>query len=221
MSNLFHYDSPLIKKLTLLANLAGLNILWLICCIPVFTIGAATTAMHTVLFRYLENKDDNVIHPFFKAFSENFKQATGLWMICLPVIVLLVIDALFLYGNHSGMLGLLWIPFAIVTLVLSIVMTYTFPLLARYDSPIKQIIHNSLILFLMDLWKSLFVIILNFIPLAVLIFLPNFCLRTAFFWLCFGGSLFSYWNDRILLQIFNKRQYKADAEENTTQNSVC
>lgn len=205
MSGLFHFDSPLLKKLALIGNLAFLNIIWLICCIPVFTIGAATVAMHTVMHQYIEETDDDVIRPFFKAFRQNFKQGTLVWLIFLPILVLLVIDALFLYGNSSDSLGFLWLPFGVISAVTAIILTYIFPLLARYNTPIKPALKNSVVLFLMDFWKSLLALVLNLLPWVLMLFFPYFCAKIGILWLCFCGSIPAFFVDVILLPIFKKR----------------
>ena len=41
----FNLDSPVMRFLTKVADLIILNILFLICCIPIVTIGAASTAL--------------------------------------------------------------------------------------------------------------------------------------------------------------------------------
>ena len=76
MKGTFRFDSPVMQKLALLTNLMLLNLLWLICSLPVLTAGAATTAMDAVIFQYLDGGDDSVIKPFFKAFAANFRQST-------------------------------------------------------------------------------------------------------------------------------------------------
>ena len=211
MSGLFHFDSPLLKKLALIGNLAALNIIWLLCCIPIFTIGAATVAMHTVLLQYIEDTDDAVFRPFLKAFRENFKQATGIWLVFIPLLALLVFDAMYLYASTS--LGFLWVPFALISLIAVIILTYIFPLLARYKTATKPALRNCLLLFLMDLGKSLLVVILNLIPWALMLFFPYFCARIGILWLCFCGSVFAFLGDCILLKIFKKRETKEEKED--------
>ena len=65
MGNIFRWDSPLMKFMMLITNLVCLNVLWLVCCLPVVTAGAATTAMHYVVFQYITKQDDAVLKPFF------------------------------------------------------------------------------------------------------------------------------------------------------------
>ena len=69
MNTLFSIDSPLGQKLTLMSNLVLLNLLWILCSLPVITMGAATSAMYHVIFLYITNQDDAAIKPFFKALA--------------------------------------------------------------------------------------------------------------------------------------------------------
>ena len=77
MAGIFHPDSKLMRLMTGITNLVCLNLLWIICCIPIITAGAATTAMYSVLFAYITGQDDAVLKPFFRAFRNNFRQATS------------------------------------------------------------------------------------------------------------------------------------------------
>ena len=73
------------KILTLAANLVCLNILWLLCSLPIVTAGASTAAMYYVVFQYINDQDDAVLKPFLKAFKENFRTATPVWMLNLLI----------------------------------------------------------------------------------------------------------------------------------------
>ena len=79
MRDLCNTDKPLFAVLTKLTYSAYLNILWLVCSLPIVTIGASTTALFYVTLKMAEDRDDGLTRMFFKAFRENFKPATKLW----------------------------------------------------------------------------------------------------------------------------------------------
>ena len=83
--NIFRYDSPLMQFLSRAADLIWVNLLVLICSIPVFTAGAALSAMENIIYKILHNEDVRVTREFFQAFAKNFKQATGIWLIILVI----------------------------------------------------------------------------------------------------------------------------------------
>ena len=87
MRDLCNTDKPLFAVLTKLTYSAYLNILWLVCSLPIVTIGASTTALFYVTLKMAEDRDDGLTRMFFKAFRENFKPATKLWLILLAVAV--------------------------------------------------------------------------------------------------------------------------------------
>ena len=58
-------DSKFYKWGTLLADLIILTVLWLICSLPIITMGAATTALYYVTTRQLSNREGYVSRDFF------------------------------------------------------------------------------------------------------------------------------------------------------------
>ena len=77
---------------TKLAELMWLNVLVFVCSLPIFTIGAATSAMHHVLIQIFRDEEDKITSTFFAAFKKNFKQATLVWLIYLAFYGLLLLD---------------------------------------------------------------------------------------------------------------------------------
>jgi uncharacterized membrane protein YesL len=210
MNKLFRYDSPFMQKMAKIGNLAMLNILYLVCCLPIFTIGAATAAMHAVVYQYILNEDDEVLRPFFKAFRLNFKQATALWLPTAVLIVLLALDAYFLYTSASGWEKLLWIPFAVVFILFSMLMTYAFPMIARYETDLRSIIKNSFLLFIMDFIKSVGMLVLDLVPWVMWFLFPDVYFQSLLLMILYGATAIAYWNDRVMLKIFERRQAKPE-----------
>ena len=66
--------------------------LWFMCCIPVFTIGAATTALYYTVNKSIKNDRGYASSEFFSAFKSNFKQSTVIWLIFLAIYALLGFD---------------------------------------------------------------------------------------------------------------------------------
>lgn len=146
-----------------------LNILWVVCSIPVFTIGASTCAAYYVTLKLL--CDDEVTlnitaKLFFKAFKDNFKQGTIMWLITLPCIVgcFFMWRAILLNGDVNIILK---IGAAILTLIAIIINLYTYPLLARYDNTIKKSIMNSIVISMLYIVLTIIIIVVVAVELAV------------------------------------------------------
>ena len=202
--NLFHIDSPLIQKLAKLANLIFLNLLWLVFCIPVITAGAATTAMYQLVFEYINGTEDSVFLPFLRAFSRNFKRSTLIWVAILFIGAILAYDFLFLSVSGLSSLHPLWIVFYLVCIFLLIVLTYIFPLEARFHNSILNQFRNCYTLFVLNFLPSIALLLLAALPWLLILLSPSLFLKTSIFWIMVGFALCAYLSGIILLHIFRK-----------------
>ena len=201
MGNIFRFDSPLMKFMTLITNLMCLNVLWLLCSLPLVTAGAATTAMQYVIFQYISKKDDSVLKPFFRAFKENFRTATPLWIPNLLIGAALAAEVFYL---SSGAQMWLKVLFGIVAFIYLGATSYLYPLLARYDAPPKNAIINSFALSIRHLGSTVCLVILNAAPVAVMLFAPEVFMKLSMLWLLGGFALIAYLDARILMPVFKK-----------------
>lgn len=209
---IFNFDSPFMLRAYRVAALILLNILWLVCCLPLVTIGPATVAMNHVIFLYHTHASDELFRPFFRAFRRDFFQSILLGIPVTVVSGLLFFNGLYIYGNYPDQFHPLWIPFALMLLITGAVITYGFPMLARYSLTLRQVVNNSLIFFVRNLPGSLAAMSMHLLPVLVWLFLPNQLANFGFFWVLIGGSLVAYINDRKLLAIFEKQQADSQAE---------
>ena len=146
----FSYESPFSQTLLKLAYSCYLNLLWLICSIPVFTVGASTVALYSVTLKIVRDRDGNLTRQFFKAFRENFRQATILWLILLGVGLFLAGDGYILYHlfrSSQGAASVLWtLVSALViaaSLAYAVVLLYVFPLIASVVNSNWAMLKNS------------------------------------------------------------------------------
>ena len=57
MMKLFSMDGKLLENFNKITDLITLNLLWLICCLPVITAGASTSALYQVTLQIAENRE--------------------------------------------------------------------------------------------------------------------------------------------------------------------
>ena len=112
MGRIFGLESPFMNFLNRVADLIWLNILTMICCIPVVTIGASLTAMNYVLLKMAKNEEGYITKAFFKSFKQNFKQATLILLIQLVIYGILVGD-LFIF-RYASMDFPGWLQIAVI-----------------------------------------------------------------------------------------------------------
>ena len=134
------WDKPWFSLLTKLTYSAYLNILWLIGSLPIFTIGASTTALFYCTLKMAEDRDEGLTRMFFRAFRSNFKPATKLWLILLALGCFLGVDGFVLsrLWNTSAFWTILTALVIGAAVLYAIVLLYAFPLLARFENTTKQ-----------------------------------------------------------------------------------
>ena len=209
MGNIFKLDSPFMKFLTLITNLVCLNVLWLLCCLPVVTAGAATVAMYYVIFLYITKQDDTVAKPFFKAFKENFRVVTPIWILNLLIGLALAAEVFYLSQGAENWLILV---FAILVFIYIGATSYLYPLIARYDAPVRRAVVNSFALSAKHLFSTVLVVALNAFAPALLIYDINAFLKIGILWTLGGFALIAYLNGRIFLSVFKKYEPANDCQ---------
>ena len=170
MGKLFNIDSPVMRFLGKVADLMILNLVTLLCCIPVVTIGASLTAMHYVLLKMVRNEESYIVRSFFKSFKANFKQATVIWLIILFCIVIFVADLMIINNSGLEFPEVLKILLFALFMVAYMVMCYVFPVLARFDNTVPKTIKNALFMAILSFPKTVLMMAAYLLPIAVVYF---------------------------------------------------
>jgi len=202
--NLFHPDNPVIRFLARLFDLILLNLLFIFSCIPIVTIGAALSAIYYVLFKIIDKKDPYIFKGYIKAFKENFKPATLLWIFIVFAGTGINFALSAIYSIADKKFEFLQIPVWILVFIIASVIVYAFPLLSRYQSGIKQLLKNTLVLSITNIPATVICIVF---PLALLYLASAASLNAAvicclIFTIGCSGTL--YLISYVLFQIFKK-----------------
>lgn len=197
---MFKLDSPLMNFLSKIADIMILNLLIIICSIPVFTVGAAVSAAYYMAFKMVKNEETYIVRGFFKAFKENFKQATVMWLLVLVVIAVLSVDYTIIV--YSGIEFSRWIRIAMVTVTMILLMgvVFMFPLQARFINPVKYTIKNSFLMALSHLPTTVLLIAVYAVPVVVFYFVPQSL--PVLILLAFG--MIVYLKSYLLLRVFKR-----------------
>lgn len=200
MGKLFDLDSPIMRFLGRVGDMMILNILVMICCIPIITVGAAFTAMHYVLLKMVRDEEGYLIRGFFKSFVQNFKQATLIWLLMLLVAAVYVGDS-YIFG-YSGVAFPRFLIIAIIAVGVTMMMVamYVFPLLARFDNTIKNTLRNAAVLTVANLPKTILMALIYVLPLI----LVYYSAYSTIFIIMFGFSVPAYGAAYLYSGIFKK-----------------
>lgn len=206
-------DSPVMIFLSRFADLIILNLLWLICCLPVFTIGASTTAMYHVCRHMEEDHHISVFRDFFSNFRTDFRQSTPVFLILLVPSVAIVLTFLMLTRTDAGMPLLHGVLMLVSSIVLAMVSAFVYPLASIFDTKPLGLIKNALLLSFGNLPRALPAVILNLSPILVLFISLELFLRLSIFWLAIGFALVAYLNMRLLMPVFKKLMPPEETDE--------
>lgn len=191
-------DGKVMRILGKLADIMELGILVIVCSIPLFTIGASITACYSVTFKMAKNEDGYVFKPFFKAFKENIKKSTALWLIMAVVGSLILADFWALtrveLQYESVQRGILW--FLLFLLIFA--GNYVFPLQVQYENGIKNTLKNAFFICFINILKSLAAFLITGVPIVMLYKIPQW--YPFIIWL--GIPATCYFNSIIYVNIF-------------------
>jgi uncharacterized membrane protein YesL len=145
MRGLFSPDNPVIRFLAKLGYIWILNFLWLVTSLPIFTIGASTTALIYSCMK-LHGEEGYLVKNYFHSFRENFRQATMIWLIYAGIGALLVLDLWFWKRQGGSGAKLVWAGSIAVGIFYVISLLYVFAIQSKFVNSVKDTIHFSLIL---------------------------------------------------------------------------
>ena len=198
---MFSPDSKFMEILGRITDLILLNILFLLTCLPIFTMGAAATALYTMCFRLMREEYRGIVKPYFQAFRDNFRQSTLIWLLLLLVVgpglyyfyVLFSLDSLLRY------LGFL---FVLLALLSAMTASYVFPWISQFENTTAQALKNALILCLSHLPRSFAILVINNLPLIIWFFSPELFVQISFLWVALYFAAAAYMNTGILWHVF-------------------
>lgn len=199
-------------------KLVALNLLTIICSIPVLTIGISATSLHYAV-RKLHQGDERIFRMFFHSFKQNFWQATLFWII-------LLIAGCGIYFNFSLLDDTASIFSRVISVIAPVVWvviaSWLFPLLSLYTMKTRDVLRNVAI-FAISYWPfTIVMLIVNLLPLIFFMVTPDLFIRYGYIWLFIWISLSALCIELVLIRIINspkmaQHHVDADAEQDTQE----
>lgn len=215
-------DNPVVWFLNKMTDLLVLNFIFLICCIPVVTIGPAITAMYYVNMRSIRYGDGYVLRTFFSSFKRNFWQALAAWLMTLAVAGLFLVDILFWLQNDFGALSTVMAAVSsFFAFLCFVVVIWIFPVIAKMENR-----------FLIQVKNAAALAVAHFFPYTLVCTLLIFgafyaayvSLAADVLFLLIGFSLLSYILSFFLYKVFAKYLKEEPVGENDplygTENGI-
>ncbi len=176
----FNLDSPFMKFLNRMTDLLWLNLLTIVCSIPIVTAGAAFTALHYTCLKMVRDEEGYITKDYFKSFKQNFRQATIIWVIALLVAIMLIMDYRIVLGgglNGDSLSKFSTVFFAAATaasIFIVCTLLYVFPILSHFENTIKGTIKNAFFMSILALPRTLLMLVLFLSPAALILMVAYF-----------------------------------------------
>ncbi len=172
----FSYESKFSQLLLKLCYACYLNLLWFVCSLPIVTVGASTTALYYTCLKIVRDEENHVGATFFRAFRENFKQSTVLWLILLGIGIFLGADGYILYHLRKiseGPPAVMWTLILAVVIAAAIAyvieLLYVFPLVASVQNTNAAMLKNAFFVGTHYLFATILVFAVHFAMFFVVV----------------------------------------------------
>lgn len=197
-------DSLLIRFLTKVCNLLFLNILFLLSCITIVFSGAAITSLYTVTLKMMRGEDYTPTKDFLRGLRKNFLPSVSSTVLLFVDITMIAILRTTLYAETLIMRPEGFVFLSIVVILLTALLSYLFPLLARFENTFSKHLGNAGRLALANLPVTFLLTVINLLPLLLSLFVPSLLGPVVAFWTLFGFAAGAYLNSFYLNRIFGK-----------------
>lgn len=217
LDSVFNMDNPLFRFMNRIADMVVLNVIFLVSCVPIFTIGPALTALYYVSINTWGREDGYIFKMYAKSFKENFKQSTAMWLILLVIGIVLSVDVWFWVSQWKATGAAMYKPLTVISVVMLMVylmiFTFVWPLLAKFSNTNKETVKNALAMVLTHVPETLLIwAIFGVVALAV--YMISFARVAVFF---IGVSLVAYLQALVFRHIFKpylkEEKHKTPEEE--------
>lgn len=201
--NILKIDSLIFNVLSRVCDIMILNILWILCSIPVITVGTSTTALYYCMLKINRKEDYGIIKMFFHSLCQNLKQGCILTLFFIVSGLLLFID--FRICKHmDGSIGSpLMIALALLSIVWGLMVSYAFPILAQFDNSVINILKNSVLMSISNI-RSIPIVVFNAVPIILFVGLPQIFVMSIPVVLCVGVAFIAFINSKMLINVFDK-----------------
>ena len=146
MDRIFNLDNPVMRFLGRAFDMMMLNILFIVCSLPIFTIGASLSALHYSCLKMKDENEGYVFRNFFRSFKMNFKQGTGMWLIMLALGLLLFMENRMAAQITNASVRPIRIMIYVAASLWYMALCWMFALQSRFVNNVGQTIKNAVLL---------------------------------------------------------------------------
>ena len=220
MDRFFNMDNKFFTFMSRVADLIILNLLCIVCCIPLVTIGPSIAAMFYVTLKMVRNEESYIVRGFFKSFKQNLKQGIVINLIMLAAALLLYFD-ISICRSTPGTIGkILMVLFMMILVVYLMIFLYIYPVLAKFYNTIKHTFRNAFLMSIRHLPYTVLMALITAAPVAIF-FIPTAQVQSIvlLLFILMGFSLEAFINGHFLVKIFDNYIIETPSKTSDTEES--
>jgi len=212
MGKFFRLDSPFMVFLSRMTDLVILSLLWVVCCLPIITIGPSSAALYYVALKIVRGEEPKVSSAFFYGFRKNFKQGVALNLIFIVLGTVLFWDYFIMsavegaYGTVSSVI------FFVMGIWLLCIMFYAYPMQAQFYNTVKQTLINAAQLSMRKFSTTVLVFALNMAPVLLLLYATEIFVWTSPVWALVAPGVIAFICAKQFVKMFDPFLKTAEKE---------
>ena len=169
MSRFFDLNNIFWRLVSALADVIGLSLLFLACCVPVVTAGSAASALYYAVVKCVRPLEGGAFRAYFRSFRQNLRQGMAASVAAVPLTVVVLMGWWFVFQMGAGKpwgLGLL-LGYGILTSLPMGMVLYLFPVLARFEYSLGELFRAALHLSMSHLLTTALLRLVNGVLLLI------------------------------------------------------
>ena len=225
MNNIFNPDNKFFSFMGRVADLMILNLLCIVCCIPVVTAGPAIAAMYYITLKMARNEESYVVKGFFHSFKQNLKQGIVIQIIMLLLGIVLAFDLYFcrMMSGQGAVYRVFSYIFVAALFVYAMLFLWIYPVLAKFFNTTKNLFRNSILMSIRHLPYTILMMVITAAPVLLGIFVAQAFPFMILFYIMLGFATVAYINSRFFVKLFDNyipEDAGKDTEENGEEKAI-
>ena len=207
-------SNKVLDEINKIVDILWLCLIFFITCIPIITIGAATTSLYYVMLKVIKNDRGYVTSQYFSCFKKNFKQSTIIWLLLLAIYAFLGFDFIIMKSALSmgDVKGYVYYFFLFLMAIITVWSLYFFPYVARFQNTTKNLLRNTLIISILNIqWTLLLAGLFAFAWALIYMYAPVGLIMPA---------MYHLFKIKIIERVFEKYMTPEDLEAEAERNRI-
>lgn len=200
----FNLDNPILQFINMVCNYIALNLVFLISCLPIITIGSALSALYYVTLKESRGEEGYLVRPYLSAFKKNLLSGTKSFVLLLLVGSILLFNLCFWSALSSIISFILTFIVALGVGMYLLIALYTFPLIARFQNHTLQTLKNAFLIAVNNVLPTLALLAIHIIAILLFLYVP----QVKLFMLIMGFAFVAYCESFLFTKVFTSYEPK-------------